>query len=153
MVSSKQSPPAAEKVIMDLLARRDHSEKELREKLMRRKFADEQIEQALAYAHERRWLGDSTRLAQTLADNLHRRGKGIKSINHELSRKGLPQVSIDKDLEYEKAFAQAQRKQKTKKFADLKDPKVRAGLARFLQTRGFSTEIIRKVLQELRVAT
>lgn len=139
--------------MMGLLARRDHSEKELREKLKKRDFEVEQIEKALAYAHERNWLGDSARLAQTLAHALHRRGKGIKSINSELAKKGLPRVAADKDLEYKKALALAQKKQQNKKFADLKDPKVRAGLARFLQSRGFPLEIIRKVLQELRVET
>lgn len=139
--------------MMDLLARRDHSERELRQKLKLREFAIEDIEKALVYAHEHNWIGENTKLAETLARALHRRGKGIQSINNSLIKKGLPKVAMDLDLEYEKALALVASKRRTKKYADVSDPKIRASLGRFLQSRGFPQQIIRKVLLELRVVT
>ncbi len=153
MAISKRPPRTARNVLMELLARRDHSEKELRQKLKLRKFAIEDIEKALVYAYEYNWIGESTKLAETLAKALHRRGKGINSINNSLIKKGLPKVAMNLGLEYEKALALVATKRRSKKFADVSDSKIRASLGRFLQSRGFPQQIIRKVLLELRVAT
>jgi len=153
MAFKKRPPRTARNTMMDLLARRDHSEKELRQKLKLREFPAEEIDKALQYAHDHNWLGDTTKLAHTMAGFLHRRGKGIHKINNTLREKGLPAVASDDALELEKAMALIKTKRKTKKYSDLKDPKVRASLGRFLQSRGFPLEIIRKVLFGLRVET
>ncbi|WP_246845284.1 regulatory protein RecX [Bdellovibrio sp. NC01] len=140
---------AAKRKVMDLLARRDHSEKELRKKL-RDKFADEDegieaVEEAIAYARDNNWLGDPKTLAYRMADMLHRRNKGIIYINNYLREKGLPSVETDRDLELEKALAIVKNKY-DEDFAFSREDKARVG--RLLASRGFDPETVRKVIYE-----
>lgn len=140
---------AAKKKVMDMIARRDHSEKELRTKL-RDKFSDEDdvgdiIEEAIEFAKDNRWLGDPVDLAHRLADMLHRRNKGIYYINNYLKEKGLPAVETDRALELEKALAIVKNKyDEDHKFS--REEKARVG--RLLASRGFDSETVRKVIYE-----
>lgn len=153
----------ARKRMMDMIALRDHSEKELRTKL-REKFrdqedSDEAIDAAIDYAKEHQWLGDPAKLADRMAEMLHRRRKGIEYINNYLSEKGLPTVSTDYDLELEKALhlvknkfleqgeelkGEATEAESAKKFEQAD----KARIARFLAARGFDSETVRKVVYE-----
>lgn len=141
---------AAKKKVMDLIARRDHSEKELKKKLKER-FADQEngleaIEEAIVFAKDNNWIGDPTDLAHRLADMLHRRNKGINYINNYLHEKGLPSVDADKELELEKALAIVQNKYKNIDQEFSREEKAR--VARFLASRGFDSETVRKVIYE-----
>ncbi|WP_291515405.1 regulatory protein RecX [Bdellovibrio sp. ArHS] len=140
---------AAKKKVMDLIARRDHSEKELRTKL-REKFSDEDslgeiIDEAIDFAKDQNWIGDPADLAGRLADMLHRRNKGIHYINNYLREKGLPSVPTDRDLELEKALAIVKNKY-DEDFQFSREEKARVG--RFLAARGFDSETVRKVIYE-----
>ncbi|HEX7674781.1 MAG TPA: regulatory protein RecX [Bdellovibrio sp.] len=140
---------AAKRKVMDLLARRDHSEKELRKKL-REKFSDEDdgleaVEEAIAYAKDNNWLGDPSILAYRMADMLHRRNKGIHYINQYLKEKGLPSVETDRDLELEKALAIVKNKY-DEDYDFTREDKARVG--RLLASRGFDSETVRKVIYE-----
>lgn len=140
---------AAKRKVMDLLARRDHSEKELRKKL-REKFSDEDdgldaVEEAIAYAKENNWLGDPSALAYRMADMLHRRNKGIHYINQYLKEKGLPSVETDRALELEKALAIVKNKY-DEDYDFTREDKARVG--RLLASRGFDSETVRKVIYE-----
>lgn len=75
---------------MDYLARRDHSERELRDKLKKAQHTDHEIEAAIEEARERKWLPDESVLAAREADRLARQGKSPQQIRVWLSRKGLP---------------------------------------------------------------
>lgn len=146
----KKPPYTARNVMLGLLARRDHSAKELVQKLKIREFPSEEIIKALEYAEEHQLIAESAKLAEGFAQALHRRKKGIKKINSILTQKGLPLVKSDSELEYEKALALAKSKLKIKKYMPLTDIKVRARLGRFLQSRGFTNEIVNKVLAQVR---
>lgn len=132
-----------------MIARRDHSEKELRTKL-KEKFSDEEdmgdiIDEAIEFAKDNRWLGDPVDLAHRLADMLHRRNKGIYYINNYLKEKGLPAVETDRALELEKALAIVKNKyDEDHKFS--REEKARVG--RLLASRGFDSETVRKVIYE-----
>lgn len=140
---------AAKKKVMDLIARRDHSEKEIRTKL-REKFSDEEdmgeiIDEAVEFAKDNNWLGDPSVLAHRLADMLHRRNKGIYYINNYLKEKGLPSVETDRALELEKALTIVKNKyDEDHKFS--REEKARVG--RLLASRGFDSETVRKVIYE-----
>ncbi len=132
-----------------MIARRDHSEKELRTKL-KEKFSDEEdvgdiIDEAIEFAKDNRWLGDPVDLAHRLADMLHRRNKGIYYINNYLKEKGLPAVETDRALELEKALAIVKNKyDEDHNFS--REEKARVG--RLLASRGFDSETVRKVIYE-----
>ncbi len=137
--------------MMDMIARRDHSEKELRTKL-KEKFSDESdgleaIEAAIQYAKDHKWLGDPTDLAGRLAEMLHRRNKGINYINNYLREKGLPPVHSNRDLELEKALQLVKNKYADNKEQNF-DRSEKARVGRFLIARGFDSEIVRKVIYE-----
>lgn len=140
---------ATQKKVMDLLARRDHSEKELRKKL-RERFPDDEdtlnaIENAIQFAKDNNWLGDPQDLAHRMADMLHRKNKGIQYINNYLRDKGLPSVAADREAELEKALEIVKGKY------DLEHKLTReekAKVGRFLMSRGFDSETVRKVIYE-----
>ncbi|MEN0058409.1 MAG: regulatory protein RecX [Bdellovibrio sp.] len=144
-----KSRQAAKRKIMDLLARRDHSEKELRQKL-RDRFSDDDevgnlVDEAIDFAKDNNWLGDPQTLAERMAEGLHRRSKGIHYINNYLKEKGLPTVVADHEQELEKACAIVKNKfAEDHKFS--REEKAR--LARMLASRGFDSETVRKVIYE-----
>ncbi len=126
---------------MDYLARRDHSEKELIEKLSRF-FEWEEIEPTIQEMKERGWILDPVELATKVTENLHQKNKGFLYIQHFLRKKGLPSTEKDPDREWEKAQAIIEAKTKASP-----DPKRMVSL---LKNRGFDTETISRVLNEIR---
>lgn len=141
----KQAKVKAKRKVMDLLARRDHSVKELKKKLKEKNFAEDDIAEAIEFAQENRWLGNENTMAERMAASLHRKGKGIHYINHTLKEKGLPQVSPDREIELEKALRLVKNK-----YSDLENlsREEKAKIGRFLQARGFDSETVRKVIYE-----
>jgi regulatory protein len=149
----------AKNKVMDLFARRDYSEKEVRTKL-RESFKgtdleaqqaqiDSAIEEAVMFAREKGWLGDAEVLAQKMAGRLHRRNKGIEYINGFLEDKGLPGIVNDHDLELEKALALVKNKvSDLSGLSSAEKRKEQVRIARFLAARGFDSETVRKVIYE-----
>ena len=140
----RRPPRTARNKMMDLLARRDHSEKELRRKLKESEFPQEAIDKAIQFAHDRGWLGDPARLAEKMSEGLHKKKKGIQYINQWLYEKGLPRLKKDSEAELEKARAIIQNKFSGK--LNTLAEKQKAG--RHLQSRGFDLDIVRKVIYE-----
>lgn len=146
--------PTARNKMMDLLARRDHSEKELRQKL-KAKFTPEEIDQAIDYGKQGHWIPDTIEtqsiLSSKMADALHRKGKGIRFINGYLSEKGLPPVASNPEEELEKARALVDNKFSDLENLDRKElAKQKAKIGNFLMSRGFDMEVVRKVIYEKR---
>ena len=141
----KYEKPSAKRKVMDFLARRDHSPKELIKKLKEREYPDEEIQAALAWAKEGRWLSDDKVLSEKFGAGLHRKKKGIRYINHALAEKGLPPIQSDPELELEKALKLVKNKIKPEEVLT-KEKKEKIG--RFLISRGFDSAIVRKVVYE-----
>lgn len=146
--SQPSAQTSARNQMMDLLARREHTETEIREKLLKAQFPQDEIESAIRYGQEQNWLPNTERaamaLATKIADGLHCKNKGILFINHYLTEKGHPPIEVNEDLEIEKA----RRCLETKSLRPLKDAdlKLIAKCDRLLTSRGFEPEVIRKVL-------
>ena len=126
---------------MDYLSRRDHSEKELIEKLLKF-YPMEEIEKTLREVKDRGWLLPSEELSQKVAESLGRKFKGHLYINNYLRQKGLPPVPIDPEQEYEKALQLIESK--------LKDPNDIQRLSSLLKNRGFDTQTISRMIDEIR---
>ena len=138
-------PPSARRRVMDLIAKRDHSERELRKKLKEKEYEAADIDDAIEFARENNWLVAPDKLSERVAAGLHRRSRGIRAINHKLKEKGLPTVSTDPEVELEKALKLAQTK--LAKLTTV-DRAARERIGRFLISRGFETSIVRKVVYE-----
>lgn len=149
---------------MDLIAKRDHSEKELQQKLSRvkkwdnkkeRLYSDEEIAGVISWARDNRWLQEGTYLSERWADTLNKRKKGIKYINAYLNQKGLPAVSKNQEVEVDKALNLLRKKMNTKAFqkaiegAGKLDQEIKLKLTRFLISRGFDQETIRSAFKQL----
>ena len=137
----KDSDKTAWVKAMDYLATRDHSEKELTEKLSKR-YPQEEIEQVLGEMRQRGWLLPPEELAAKVTAQMHKKNKGHLSIQYFLCKKGLPGTAREDDIEFEKALSVI--KAKAKDFKDIKR------LASLLKNRGFDTETISRVIHEIR---
>lgn len=133
-------PKTAINTTMDYLARRNHSEKELRQKLSK-KYSVSEIDEALEFCRENNWLTPPESLAEQTTNVLHRRKKGFLFIQRYLKQKGLPVPLKNCEIEEEKVRELLERK-----FKSLPDFKSRQKAHRFLKSRGFEDEVIRKVL-------
>ncbi|MEO8157765.1 MAG: recombination regulator RecX [Betaproteobacteria bacterium] len=128
------------------LARREHSRQELQQKLQAYAEHADQIGPLLDDLEKRGWLSESRFVEQLTT--VRRRRFGAARIVHELREKGVSAAalaaaqSLLKDSEVEAAQAVW-----AKKFGSRPTSLAeRARQARFLASRGFSAEAVRKVL-------
>lgn len=137
---------------MYYLAKRDHSEKELKMKLRRLKdfqdkkkprYTAEEIESGIQWAVENKWLKPREQLSESVARSLHSKNKGIRYINAYLSQKGLPSQSVDDEQELEKAIRLLRKKILNKTV----DSNLKLKLSRFLISRGFGSATVAKALK------
>lgn len=132
--------------LIDYLSRRDHSTKELREKLKRKLFDSATIEASIQWAQERGYILAPEELSLRLSQQLIRRGKGRLYIEQYLKKKGLPsKPAIDDDSELSQALEFA--RQRAKKYVNL-DRSTREKIGRQLVSRGFPLNVVRKVIYE-----
>ena len=102
---------AYDRMVM-LLSRRDHSERELLEKLKKAEHPPEEIAEAIEFAKTKGWLPDEAVLSARESTRLARAGKSPSQINAWLRKKGLPTKGFeipedDKVNEEESAYKTA----------------------------------------------
>lgn len=146
----------AREKVMDLLARRGHSELELRQKLSRT-YEPAEVDDAIQFAQENNWMTAPDELAERVAVELGRRKKGHRYINQFLKNKGLPPVTKDAEDEVTRAQELAETKlsrllAKTQALDYEESRKIQQKIYRLLGSRGFDEETIRRVLTNLRPA-
>jgi regulatory protein len=135
-----------------LLARREHSLYELRQKLLLRKFPLEQIKQVIEELAQQGWQNDS-RFAQTYYNNLIQRGYGPLKILAVMRSKGVSDDLIRQVISDDRSFWQEQiRTVYRKKYSPstLKDKQMTlsATQIRFMLSRGFSKGQIMELMYE-----
>jgi regulatory protein len=135
-----------------LLARRDYSTRELRQKLKERGYLEHAIEPVLVDLEETRKLDDQ-RYGANVAASRSRRAYGPARIRKELKRKGVAAEAIETAMaggegEEVPDYFRLAREARARKFGPElpTDWKENARQARFLQYRGFSTDHIRAAL-------
>jgi regulatory protein len=125
------------------LARREHSRAELHRKLL--PFAaSQQLLEVLLSELEGRKLLSNHRFAEMRAHVMSRK-YGAAKIRHDLKARGVPDEIVDSVSEVgelERASAILQRKYRS--LAATREEKAKR--ARFLQSRGFSSDVIRKLI-------
>ena len=133
---------------MDLLARREHSRRELRQKLLRRfkspELVDEQLE---VLAGEN--LQSDARYAESFFRQRVQRGQGPVRIRQEMRQKGIPDADIHQVMtEQEQDWFTLAQEVLERKFgsAPVSDIKDKARRIRFMQYRGFQDEHYRDLI-------
>lgn len=147
---SKFPPPKNPRnYALGLLARREWSTAELRDRLIQRGVAPEVVEDTLTFL-QTHGLQSDARFVASRARGLSAR-KGNRAIAQDLRQKGIEPELIEaqvSELEDEAARAchAARRFEGT-----LLDEKLKAKVWRFLGSRGFSSAAIRQAMQHLKV--
>lgn len=146
-----QAPDAADirRAAMDLLARREHSMRELRQKL-RRRFGDTPLlEEALSHLADENLQSDE-RYAGSFVRQRAARGYGPVRIRQEMREKGLdkPDIAVAMEsaqIDWRALAAEVSRK----KFGDTPpgDARDKARRLRFLHYRGFDADDVRDLLE------
>jgi len=132
---------------MNLLALREHSAKELKDKLGRKFESVELIEEAIALLIEQNLQSDE-RFAQAFVTMRQRQGKGSLIIKTELREKGVIGELIARFIDDSDAlWFELARDVWGKKFRSTLpvDSRERVKQMRFLQSRGFSSRHIQAV--------
>jgi regulatory protein len=148
-----QAPPdanEARRVAVELLARREHSARELRHKLGARGIEPE-VAAAAVDALAREGLQSDQRFAESYARVRAERGCGPERIRGELRERGVEDELIREQLDALAVDWRERAEQvRAKRFGADKprDWKERARQARFLQYRGFGAEQVRALLDE-----
>jgi regulatory protein len=135
---------------MNLLARREHSTLELRDKLLARGFENDEIMSALQTLSREGLLSDE-RFTESFIHSRVERGSGPVKIRAELRQRGVTDEVIANWLdERDRAWLERAEAVRCKKFGSALpvDYKEKARQARFLQYRGFSAEQTRHVLRD-----
>jgi regulatory protein len=144
-----RDPVRVRAMALRLLARREHSTRELADKLTARGYEQPTVAAVIEALADRDLLSDGRFVDEFVASRL-RRGSGPLKIREELRNRGVAEQLVDHALDEHRSEwltnAEAARR---KRFgvAPPKDFQERARQARFLQQRGFSGEQIRQVLK------
>ena len=131
-----------------LLARREHSQYELRRKLKARGYGERLVDELLAELITERLLSD-TRYAEAMVTNRASRGYGPLRICMELRDRGVAEGIVDKVLqEAEVDWDERLRHTYDRKYGGIavESFKTWASRAQFLNNRGFSVDAIRRVI-------
>ncbi|QEY64561.1 recombination regulator RecX [Metapseudomonas lalkuanensis] len=142
------SPAAVRRAAMDLLAQREHGRVELTRKLRQRGAPPELIDSALDRLAEEGLLSESRYLESFIASRA-RGGYGPQRIREELAQRGLPRGDIDQALrEADIDWVEQLREVWRRKFnRQPQDARERAQQGRFLAYRGYSMEMISRLLR------
>ena len=131
-----------------LLARREHSQYELRRKLKARGYGERLVDELVAELITERLLSD-TRYAEAMVTNRASRGYGPLRICMELRDRGVAERIVDKVLqEAEVDWDERLRHTHDRKYGEIavESFKTWASRAQFLNNRGFSVDAIRRVI-------
>ncbi len=140
---------AGQRIAVGMLARREHTCQEIRDKLSRRGLDAAVIDSVIA-SLERDGLLSEERFAEQFVRQRIERGDGPMKIRVEMQRRGLDSGQIDQELEAAAADWKTLAENARRKRFGAEIPAEyaeRARQARFLQGRGFGMEQIRRVLK------
>ena len=145
----KKKGPSLKARAIAMLSRRENSRLELQRKLAPHASSAEELDQLLNDLERDNWLSNQ-RFAQNL---VHRRAhaKGASLIVHELRQHGLADETIS-ELQQQLRDTEVDRARMVweKKFGHApEDAKAHAKQFRFLASRGFSAECLRRILGDL----
>lgn len=141
-----------EAVCLRLLARREHSQKELLDKLALRGFQRDDVEPVIEALAEQNWQNDE-RYAECYVRQRIANGYGPVRIRYELQQRGIDGGDLDAQAEEQGGWQNLLLDVYLRKYDDEKALTQNEWLkrSRFLQQRGFSGEMIKCLFAELKI--
>ena len=131
---------------LDILARREHTRLELTRKLKAKEFSNDEIEELLDIL-DQEGLQSDERYTESYVNMRRNRGYGPLKIKQELQQRGVSSNLVDLFVEFDdEVWLDTAYQAYEKKFAAkvLSSANERAKRMRFLQSRGFTGDIIQK---------
>jgi regulatory protein len=138
-----------------LLKFRLRSEKEIFERLKRKKFPEEIIKETVAFLRQKRFLDDSL-FAKAWIDSRLKRPLGLRRIRQELKLKGVERQIIESQIQArtqnysEEEIVLEIAGEKLNKLKGVDPVKAKRRLYGYLLRRGFSPEVIIDVMGRLK---
>ncbi|OLS02538.1 regulatory protein RecX [Tissierella creatinophila] len=138
---------------LNFLSYRQRSEREIRNKLKEKGYEKDYIERAIYFCKNQNYIDDESFAVNFVKDKINLNKFGTQRLKRELILKGIDGDIIESvlveedDDEYERALQIA-----TKKYSTYKDDdknKIYRKLGGFLQRKGYSFDIVNKILKEL----
>ncbi len=139
---------SARAVAMDLLSRREHTRRQLFDKLRSRGFDESEISEALErLAGE--GLQSDERFAEAWVYQRSQKGYGPLRIRRELAERGVADALIETALETGFDWDASMRAQRQRRFGTAlpDDYRERMKQARYLQNRGFSADAVMRLFR------
>ncbi len=138
------------------LSRRGHFEQELRQKLRKKGYETEIIDNTLQDLRQKHYLNDLSLMKQFVHDGIHLRRYGPLLLKQKLLNKGLPADTIETYLQdaYPEKLQQEVATNLAQKKLSVLPEKIsaqqrRQKLSAFLQQRGFTWNVIRPIVETL----
>ncbi|WP_370765733.1 recombination regulator RecX [Haemophilus sp.] len=130
--------------VVNLLARREYSEFELRNKMQEKAFTEDEIDETIAYCQKKNWQNDK-RFAENYLHARSQRGYGANRIKQELRQlKGVSSDVINEVLtESEINWIEIAEKVLHKKFPNYAEPqpiKSKQKIWQYMLSHGFYSE-------------
>ncbi len=145
-----QDSKAIKKECLRLLTRRDHSRKEIEQKLTVKGYKREQVADVVAELTKQSWQDDK-RYAESYINMRSKKGFGPVKIAYELRQQGIDKEAIDKLIQEKSEDWLVLLKQAyQKKFgtSPVKDALERSKRIHFLSQRGFPSSMINDMLSK-----
>ena len=124
-----------------ILGRRSHTKKELYDKLIKKGYSEECVEQAVSYMEEQGYINDRDYAEKFLHDAVELKKHGISRVRMDLRRKGIDDEIIEEvisECEFENSDTIQKILESRAKNYDLTDKKQRDRLIGYMLRRGFS---------------
>jgi regulatory protein len=140
---------------LNLLARREHSRAELRQKLQAKGFDAQVVDDVVTVLAQQSWQNDA-RFADAFIRQRIRDGYGPVRIGHELRQRGIDNADMDAAVkETAESWDELLEQVYLKKYpTDTRMTRNEwAKRVRFLQQRGFSYDLIRSLANRLNIKT
>jgi len=141
-----------EAICLRLLARLEHSRRELLDKLALRGFDRDEVEPVIDQIAEQNWQNDA-RYAEAYVRQRIQNGYGPMRIRYELQQRGINDADLDAQAEEQGGWQNVLLDVYSRKYDDEKSLTQNEWLkrSRFLQQRGFSGEMIKRLFAELKI--
>lgn len=137
----------------NILSYSQNSKKGLYTKLMRKGYEEEFVLKAIEYCEERNYINDKLYAENFIKDKTNINKYGPNKVRYDLISKGVSKdiidevLVIDSDDEYERAIELANKRIKSYKNDD--KAAIYRKLGGFLQRRGYTYDVVSKVLREV----
>lgn len=138
---------------LKLLSFRQRTEEELVRSLKRKGFDELYIVKTIEYCKEHNYINDEEFTQYYIKDKVNLNSFGSNRLRYELLKKGVSkeiierELNIDEEIEYKFALETAQKRLKS--YEGQERSTIYRKLGGFLQRKGYSYDIVSKVLREI----